>query len=161
MQRMNQSRKSKRTGYRKLNQKSRTKSRTKSKTKSRTKSRRYLGGASHLGTADSGNQLLDDIANEWYYEWGRQCWWSDNQDGYYFSNLENNFMSPTHTHIYDAKYTPNGSIEISYSRKVEYEDGSGSGSIFRGMFTGNNIDHVLEQLDNLNRIFDEAHYNDF
>ena len=32
-------------------------------------------------------------------------WWSDNQDGYYFSNLRNNYLSQTHVHVYGTSRT--------------------------------------------------------
>jgi hypothetical protein len=96
------------------------------------KSKKYniKGGTSHMRPALD-NTILTNIANIWYYEEEKQCWWSDNQLGYYFSNLRNNYMSPTHLHIYECYYGNNHNdvifdvrksndtiITIGYSTKV-------------------------------------------
>ena len=152
MQRTNQSRKSKKTGgrsritgYRKLNQKSRTKSRTKSKT-------RYLGGGSYNGPSTSDNPLLDNIANTWYNVHGFQCWWSDNQDGYYFTNAKNNYMSKTHTHIFKASASRNLFV-ISYARKIE------NVQICTGTVSAIGMDGVIEKIYNLNQVYDGNNCN--
>lgn len=43
------------------------------------------------------------FAGKWWDNEGRMVWWSDGQDGYYFSNSKHNWKgNKKHTHIYEV-----------------------------------------------------------
>lgn len=73
---------------------------SKRKKHNRKTKKKQIGGASHLGPSNSINYLLDNFANYWWHNAEKIVWWSDGQEGYFFSNLKNNYMSQTHVHIY-------------------------------------------------------------
>src|SRR3989338_11304860 len=69
---------------------------------SRTHTNHQSGGGSHLGPSKSDVSVLGMLANYWYRTLGKQVWWSDNQLGYYFTNLMNNYQSRVHVHVIDG-----------------------------------------------------------
>ena len=74
-----------------------------------------LGGNSHLGPAPLKKyRTIDYLAHYWWNTLEKSVWWSDGQDGYYFTNLKNEFMSNTHLHIYKVKGN-----KYYYSMKVD------------------------------------------
>ena len=73
-----------------------------------------LGGKSHYGPASLEKyRTIDHLAHHWWYKLEKVVWWSDGQDGYYFTNLKHKYMSKTHLHIF--KVTGN---RYYYSMKV-------------------------------------------
>jgi hypothetical protein len=94
---------------------------------SRKKNNKYnfLGGSSHHGVriALGDVSTLDRFANYWNEFLRRNVWYSTGQEGYYFSNLQNFYMSKTHTHIYriddldeDKK---KGKKKVYYTTKIK------------------------------------------
>ena len=81
-----------------------------------------IGGESHLGIRPKVEPIttLERFANYWYNILGHQCWYSDGQNGYYFTNLKNDYMSTTHTHIYridNLDESRDGPKKIHYTTK--------------------------------------------
>ena len=86
--------------------------------------RNMTGGESYLGIRPKVEPVptLERLGNYWYNNLGRQCWYSDGQTGYYFTNLKNDYMSTTHTHIYkidDLDNTRDGPKQIHYTTKKD------------------------------------------
>jgi len=63
-----------------------------------------LGGESDYGPYYNDRTPLKNLASYWWNTLGKCCWWSSGQDGYYFTNAHNRYMSTTHVHIYKGKY---------------------------------------------------------
>lgn len=78
-----------------------------------------FGGGSHVGYSYDDVSPLGIFARYWYGVIRKQCWWSDGQNGYYFTNLRNNYMSTTHIHIYDISLDEEGNSIISFTAKFE------------------------------------------
>jgi hypothetical protein len=84
----------------------------------------YLGGTSHHGVRISLGEIstLDRFANYWNEYLRRNVWYSTGQEGYYFSNLKNFYMSKTHTHIYkidDLDEEKDGKKRVHYTTKIK------------------------------------------
>ena len=71
---------------------------------------RQKGGGSHPGPDRSDNSVLGMLAKYWYFTLGKQVWWSDNQPGYYFTNLMNNYQSRVHMHVIDGNIDRRGLV---------------------------------------------------
>lgn len=71
---------------------------------------------SSIGPGESDNKYLDRVAEYWW-DAGKMVWWSCGQDGYYFSNLRNKYMSRTHVHVYHIE-VDEGFFIVKFSTKV-------------------------------------------
>jgi hypothetical protein len=67
-------------------------------------------------------------------------WWSDGQSGYYFSNLQNYYMSPTHIHIYKIKGN-----KYCYSSKINNKKHE------TGCFTADDQDEAIRKIADMSR----------
>lgn len=90
------------------------------------KYRSLKGGKSFHGVRIKHKPLpsLDRFANYWNEYLKRNVWYSTGQEGYYFSNLKNFYMSKTHTHIYkieDLDDEKNGRKRVHYTTKIKNE----------------------------------------
>ena len=103
-----------------------------------------LGG--HIGTRGihARDDPLEQIAHRWWGH-GKMVWYSIRQTGYYFTNLANNYQSPTHIHIYTYSYGGQG-VTFWYSMKIE------NTHIEVGMFCVTDIDQAVSKLTELCRI---------
>ena len=72
---------------------------------------------SHLGPANRDNSIIGQIASYWYNILGKQCWWSDGQTGYYFTNLRNDYMSQTHVHVYSITHARGNTYNVHMALK--------------------------------------------
>jgi hypothetical protein len=121
-----------------------------------SKRRGQKGGASHYGYTDSGDEILDVIATNWWEHQQRMVWWSDGQDGYYFSSLQNRYMSPTHTHIYRTELEGEGEdsrIKLYWSRKVE------GYTIANGISYVNSLQEAINEIYRLNQVMEQWQFN--
>ena len=92
----------------------------------RNKTRKYQrGGVGTCGSVFTDRTTLGRFANYWYNKMNKDTWWSQGQDGYYFSNRTNGIechQSQSHTHIYridDLDTNPNGMKKINWATKKD------------------------------------------
>jgi serine/threonine protein kinase len=83
------------------------------------------GGVSFYGykAAEEGATIptIDRFARYWFQNMGMCCWWSEGQDGYYFTNMTHQYMSRTHTHVYkieDLDGARDGLKRVHYATKM-------------------------------------------
>jgi hypothetical protein len=96
--------------------------------KMRRKTRRLqkqTGGQSFFGykAAAPGAAIptIDRFARYWFENLGMCVWWSEGQDGYYFTNMTHQYMSRTHTHVYkieDLDGARDGLKRVHYATKI-------------------------------------------
>ena len=91
----------------------------------KTVKKRKQRGGGICGPSSPQANTLDRFANYWYNTMQRDTWYSQGQEGYYFSNRYgclNCFQAQTHTHIYamnDLDNNKNGNKEIGWARKID------------------------------------------
>ena len=99
------------------------------KTRKLRKIRKQRGGASFHGPAPDDNSTVGIIANYWYNTLKFQCWWSQGQEGYYFTLDKHAYMSQTHVHVFEITDLPNGKHVVRYAVKVNNKQISKGGKI--------------------------------